>query len=180
MRASGVVVARVDRELAGQGREAPVQGLVQRLRAAILKIRASGPAHEQRVTGQQRTVDAQAHRVVRVPGAREHLDLVAAHGEPIAVAKPGRRDVGCRVRREQDLGARARSQLRGAGEVIGMRVGLDHEAQAQPALVEFPQVVRDAVRSRIDESGLTRVSIRDEIREAILGTHLVEDEGMCG
>ena len=52
-------------------------------------------------------------------------------------------------------------------------------AQAQPALVELPQIVRDAVRPRVDEGGLTRVSVRDEIREAILGAHLVHGQGLC-
>jgi hypothetical protein len=40
-------------------------------------------------------------------------------------------------------------------------MGLDHEAQAQPALRELSQVVRDAVGPRVHERGLTRVGIRD-------------------
>ena len=88
------------------------------------------------------------------------------------------RYLGGRPRREQRLGPRPRAQLRGAGQVIGVRVRLDHEAQAEPTLFEVGQVIRDAVGTRVDQRRLARVGIRDEIRETALGAHLVHGESL--
>ena len=96
----------------------------------------------------------------------------------IAIPKPARRDLGRRPRREEDLGAGARAKLGRAGQVIGMRVGLDHEAQAQPALLDLSQVNRDAVGPRIDQRGVAGATVLDEIREAVVRAHLVHDESM--
>ena len=57
-----------------------------------------------------------------------------------------------------------------------MRVGLDHEAQVQPALFEIGQVVRDSIDTRVDEGRFACVDIGQEIREAVLRPHLVNDE----
>ena len=78
---------------------------------------------------------------------------MVAQSHAIAIGKPARRDLGHRAGREQHLGAGAGAKLGRTGQVIGMRVGLDHEAQAQPALLDLSQVNRDAIGSRIDQSG---------------------------
>jgi hypothetical protein len=62
-----------------------------------------------------------------VPGTGQHLDLLAT-ADAIAIAEPARRHLGGRAIRDQDIGPGARTQVGGAGDVIGIRVGLDHNA----------------------------------------------------
>ena len=59
-----------------------------------------------------------------------------------------------------------------------MRVCLDHEAQAQPALLDLSQVPLDAIGSRIDQSGVAGPTVLDEVGEAVVRPHLVHDESM--
>jgi hypothetical protein len=177
MRPARVVVPGIDGEVGRQGREAMVQRLVQGFRAAVLEVRAARAADQQRVAGEERVADAQADGVVGVSGTREDLDLAAPEGDTIAGAQPPRRDVGLRLGRHEHVGAGPRSQLAGAGQVVGMRVRLDHEAQAQPALFEIGEVFGDPIDARIDEGRFARVHIGKEIREAVLRLHLVNAWG---
>jgi hypothetical protein len=71
-----------------------------------------------------------------------------------------------------------RTQLGGAGDVIGMRVGLDHNAQAQLARLEVSQIVLDTVGPRVDEGRFPRVGVGDEIREARLVDSKVAGSGV--
>ena len=127
-----VLVRRIDLERRVQPQHAVEQTVVQRLGIAGRQVGAAGAADEQRVAGEEPILDAQAHRVPRVPGRVQHLNAQLPEHDGLAVPYPQvdeRR--GARV---MHRARHARDDARAArrGEVIGVGVRIDHVADAKP------------------------------------------------
>jgi hypothetical protein len=58
-------------------------------------------------------------------------------------------------------------------------VRVDHEPETQAARGEVSEIVFHAIRSRIDEGSFSLACVRDEVRKAIVGAHLVHDQRSC-
>jgi len=56
---------------------------------------------------------------------------------------------------------------------LDVRVGLDDEAQTQPALLDLTPIRGHLIGAGAHEHGLVRFGILDQVREVVLDAHLV-------
>jgi hypothetical protein len=161
-------VGGVDEDRVGQGQQLVVERVVQHSRHGLggeaARADEVGPAHvadEQGVPGEHhaglvgdRGVDDQDRHALR--GVARCLQESQDHGaEPDLVAFPdgtvGERDVGLLA---EDHGCpRALRQLAVSAHEVGVKVGLDHPADAEPSPVRFRDVLVD-VTPRVHHRGL--------------------------
>src|SRR5947207_13358492 len=104
-------------------------------------------------------------------------ELDAADTEDLAILHRGVVEDRRRGPMHHDRGLRGGDEIAVAGDVVGMRVGLEHVGDAEALLARDPEIFRNAIPARIDDDGLSRLAAPDEVREAprLLVDELLKD-----
>ena len=163
-RLSHVVVARVHHRGIGQGFET-TERVVEIGGASTHEVGAAGAAREQRVAGEQVTVDQDRERVGSVPGRVEDADGARPELERRAARHALDRPRELRRGVRHDRGARSPGQHAHTGQVVGMGVRIEDVREADAAGRERLLERADLVQARIDRQGGAARLIHDEIAE---------------
>ena len=180
MRAALVVVPRPDGGGVGQGEQHLRQAAIQGLGAAGLKVGATAAVDQQGIAGKDMVAPQKAHAACGVAGRVQGGDLFLAEAQNIAMLKLHGGGVDAASTGGCSAGADQFRQLTGAGDVIGMGMGLHRPEQLQPMLAQHGQVALDLLVHRVDDERLPRGFVKQQVGvgagagvEQLQGVHLV-------
>ena len=126
-RVAAVVVPRVHQGVGGQREDLVVDRPVQGVGIALLEIGAPAAADQQGIAGEDHrlVVEHEAQAAVGVAGGGARDQGVPPELDPVAVVHPNVATAGAPVGGDDRAGAQPLADLRGAGDVIGVHVGLE-------------------------------------------------------
>ena len=145
-----VVVRRVDDGVVREGEDLRVNALVEPVRAALLEVRAAATPDENGVAGEHHVVAHVREAPVGVAWGGPHLQEHGSELDPVAVP-----DLDVRLRTRcggydrPDLGSSSLDGA-GAGDVIGVAVGVDGVLELDAELVDELEVAIDHLEHRVD------------------------------
>jgi hypothetical protein len=155
----------VDDRVVGEGLEPP-KGLEQVRGAATREVRPAGAACEQRVPREQMPVHEQRQRVRRVSRGIDDFHRPRAEGQTRAAADPPGRRRELRGGMGQHGGPGLVTEPADAGEVIGMRMGIEDVDQTELATAERVQEQIALVETRVDGERRPAGFVHDQVGEA--------------
>ena len=145
-----IVMGGKDERLLGEP-EQPLQALVLRARIAVLEVGSAGAADQERVAGEDAVAQMEAVGIVGVAGGVDRVQADALDGEPVAVGDPHRDDVDFALLAHHRHASRAVAQRPEAGDVIGVKMGVDGLDQFQVELLHELEIAVDLLQHRIDD-----------------------------
>ena len=112
-----------------------------------------------------------------MPGSVQDLQLDAADTEDFTILHALVLEHRRRRAMQDDRRLGGGDEVTVAGDMVGVRVRLEHVGDAKTLLAGDPEVVRHAVAAGIDDDRLPRLAASDEVREAprLLVHELLED-----
>ncbi len=155
--------------------QAVEQAVVERIRIPCRQVGTSGAADEQGIAREHTVLDAQTHRVARVPGSVQRLQAQASHHQQLAVieAQIDERRRAQAMHRDRNVES-ARKLLCG-GEMVGVRVRVDDVVDAQSIPRRQGEIAVDETELRIDEHGSAALRAPEQIGLATPGAEMFED-----
>ena len=158
-----IVVRRIDQRLVGQLQKASEQRLVLRARIAVLEIRASGAADQQRIAGEHAVGQKIAVGIVGVARRIGDVEGQAFDADAVAVGDADRHDVGLGLLAHDGDAFRALAERLEPGDVVGVQMRVDGLDQAQVELAQELDVAVDALEHGIDDQRLAAMPAREQI-----------------
>jgi hypothetical protein len=120
-----IVVRRVDQRLVRQLQQAPEQRLVLGARVAVLEIRASRAADEQRIAGEHAIGQEIAVGIVGVARRIGDVEAQALDADAVAVCDADRDDFGLGLLAHDGDALGALAERVEPGDVVGVQVCVD-------------------------------------------------------
>jgi hypothetical protein len=162
---AAVVVCRVEQAGRRQRQDLFPHRAEQRAGAALLEVGAPATADQQAVAGEGHAlvVEHEAHAAAGVARSGPRFEAAAAEGDAVTVVQ---QPVGVlRGRRlgQHDLAAAAQLQQPGAGDMVGVDVGVQRGQQAQAEFAQQRSVAAHVLEHRVDEHGLAGIGVAEQV-----------------
>jgi hypothetical protein len=131
----------------------------------LLEVGAAAAAYQQAVAGEGHAEVVQhiGQATVGVAGRGAHGQVAAAEIDAVAVLQRAVDAVGAGCCGQCDVAAAALAQAPGAGDVVGVDVGVERGAQAQAQFLQQRQVARDLFVDWVDQQRLAAVAVAQQI-----------------
>ena len=165
--AAAIVVPGIQQRVVRHAEDPVVNRLVERCGAALLKIGAAAAPDQECIAreGHPGLAKEVGHAAVGVSRRRANLEAVGSEVDDVAVVELHVRRRDTRARRDVNATTEALPEPARAGDVIRVDVGLEAGDQTKPELVDEPGVAAELLADRIDDDGVARRLVRQEVRE---------------
>ena len=138
----------------------------ERARVALLEVGAAAAADQQRVAGERdaglRADVSHAAAGVARGGARDELERAEAHAIALAQAHVG--VLHARSGADGHAAAERVAQAARGGDVVGVHVRLEREAQLQLELLQQGAIALELLRDAVDQHRLARGRVGEQVR----------------